>query len=237
MTTPRSASKVSSPDWTRTPFSSCSILVTGVSSRTSSPVDSASTSFRYPPSGTRLPPLPSAYSAAPASEIRSGGPPITIAPTIQSSPNLARSRAGPSSPRSARNHSTPSRYRSLSGSAASASAGSQSAPAAADSAVAIGASIQPSDQTAIREWNAPSFRVRIPAAPSASASGLPNGWWTQAPPRSTDPDPSGTVHVRPPRRSRASSTTTSVPAQRAASAVVSPATPAPTTINLTIRPG
>ena len=126
------------------------------------------------------------------------------------------------------NHSTPSTKRSLPV-AASAWTGSQSACSTPATVVAPMASTQPSAQTAIGAPNAPSLLHCTPAATSASVTGFPIGSWTQAPPRSTFPGPSGTVWIRPPRRSRASATTTSAPAQRAASAAARPAIPAPTT--------
>ena len=53
---------------------------------------------------------------------------------------------------------------------------------------------------------------------------------TQAPPSSTGVPPSSLVHVRPPSRSRASSSVVRNPAARSSRAAVTPAKPPPTTI-------
>ena len=72
-------------------------------------------------------------------------------------------------------------------------------------------------------------RHSTPASRAKRRSGLPEGWCSQEPPRSTGEPCRSTVCSRPPTRLRASSTTHSTPAWWSAFATVSPAMPAPTT--------
>ncbi len=71
--------------------------------------------------------------------------------------------------------------------------------------------------------------TRRPASRAKRRSGLPDGWCSQEPPRSTGEPARSTVCSRPPTRPRASRTTHSTPAWWSALATVSPAMPAPTT--------
>ena len=70
----------------------------------------------------------------------------------------------------------------------------------------------------------------IPSLARMHAVGLPSVPDNQAPPRSTSAPPNSAVWTRPPKRSRPSRTTVSIPAVFKAFATVNPETPAPITI-------
>ena len=85
----------------------------------------------------------------------------------------------------------------------------------------------------------PVFDAGMRSIPSASTSGSigdPAPSWIHEAPRSTAAPATSIVCVRPPIRSRPSTTTTSIPASCSARAATSPAIPAPTTMTRWIGP-
>ena len=231
VTTAQSPSSTSPSVTTETPARPCSMRETAEPSLTSSPSARASARAPYPPAGTRFPPPSWTYAAGACLRDAIGRRRTDQRRHLNRKQRsaseiskLAVQAAIGDEPLDAVDETIAARGRQR---LDRVPIGLQHAR---DGGGTDGRSTQPSAQTAIGAPNAPSLLVCTPAATSASVTGFPIGSWTQAPPRSTFPGPSGTVWIRPPRRSRASATTTSAPAPSAASAATRPAMPAPTTM-------